>query len=66
MNDAVLGFIAVVSIGASCFLAFCFGKTRGEAECERKKSESAAFARRVRRGLRDDAVVKRLHDVFKR
>ncbi len=66
MSDAVLGFIAVVSIGASCFLAFCSGRAFEKAESERKKSESAAFVRRVRRGLRDDAVVKRVRDVFKR
>ena len=65
MSDVVLIVQAVLLIGGLVF-AFRAGRQRERNETIDKKSKAEAAARKARSDLGNPAVVKRLHDTYKR
>lgn len=65
MSDAALIVQAVLLIGGMIF-AFRAGRQKEKNEAIDKKSKAETAARKARSGLDNPAVVKRLHDTYKR
>ena len=64
--ESAVAVTAVVAVGALVVLAGALGRANERNARGREKEKVAAYVRKMRRSLRDDSVVKRLHDTFKR
>ena len=64
-NLATFGLIAAL-IGSLCAVSYSLGKRKYENDSFKKKQKAIEDARRVRDTLNDPAVVRELHDRFKR
>lgn len=64
--DKAVAVIAVAVTGILVFLAAALGRANERNARGREKEKVAAYARKARCSLRDDSVVRRLHDTFKR
>ncbi|MBO4521153.1 MAG: hypothetical protein J5787_08120 [Alphaproteobacteria bacterium] len=60
------GIIGVSLIAVIFYTAYDLGRAKEKIEHERQKSNATAQARLLRTCLDDPAVVRRLHDTFKR
>ena len=50
----------------SCYVCYLLGKRTAQNEREKERYEGAMLAKQARDSLRDDDVVERLHERFKR
>ncbi|GEM_PF-3134573 len=64
--ETTVAVIAVAVVGALVFLAVALGRANEKNARDREREKAAAYVRKMRRSLRDDSVVRRLHDTFKR
>ena len=64
--ESAVAVTAVVAVGALVVLAGALGRANERNARGREKEKVATYVRKMRRSLRDDSVVKRLHDTFKR
>lgn len=64
--ESAVAVTAVVAVGVLVVLAGALGRANERNARGREKEKVAAYVRKMRRSLRDDSVVKRLHDTFKR
>ena len=60
------GIIGISLISIIFYTAYDLGRAKEKLEHEKQKSNALAQARLLRTRLNDFAVVKRLHDTFKR
>lgn len=58
--------VFLVLVGVIFHTAYELGREKEKTEYEKQKSNGTAEARRLRTGLDDPAVIKRLHSTFKR
>lgn len=66
MNDLIISGLIALLIGAVGILSYNLGKKVEKNEDFEEKKKTMAEVRRLRASLDDPAVVKRLHDTFKR
>lgn len=62
----VTAVVFSVLVGVIFHTAYDLGRTKEKIEYEKQKSDSLFQARLLRNSLDDPAVIKRLHDTFRR